>query len=72
MNNVNEWLNGCFQSPPKCPLFHRWPDSKWVRSERRTACLTALLTLLRHLELQFPMCARLIGWFLAEQQKSPR
>ena len=48
--NVQAWLQACFKSPPKCPLFHRWPDSKWVRSERRTACLTVLLTLLRHLD----------------------
>ena len=49
-DNVKAWLKACFTSPPKCPLFHRWPDAKWVRSERRTACLTILLTLLRHLD----------------------
>jgi len=48
--SVQAWLKACYNSPPKCPLFHRWPDSKWVRSERRTACLTVLLTLLRHLD----------------------
>ena len=48
--NVQAWLKACFQSPPKCPLFHRWPESKWVRSERRAACLAVLLTFLRHLD----------------------
>ena len=47
---VQKWLRSCFQSPPKCPLFNRWPDLKQVRSQRREACLTVLLTLLRHLD----------------------
>ena len=49
-DTISAWLKDCFILPPKCPLFHRWPDSKWVRSERRVACLTALSTLLRHLD----------------------
>ena len=47
---VHSWLKDCFHSPPKCPLFNRWPDLKQVRSQRREACLTVLLTLLRHLD----------------------
>ena len=47
---IHAWLRNCFQLPPKCPLFNRWPNLRQVRSQRREACLTILLTLLRHLD----------------------
>jgi hypothetical protein len=47
---IHDWLKDCFESPPKCPLFNRWPDLRLTRRQRREACLTVLLTLLRHLD----------------------
>lgn len=48
--NICNWLNDCVNSPPKCPLFNRGPDLRLMRSQRREACLTVLLALLRHLD----------------------
>lgn len=47
---IQDWLKDCFESPPKCPLFNRWPDLRLIRRQRREACLTLLLALLRHLD----------------------
>ena len=47
---IQDWLEDCFNSPPKCPLFNRWPDLRLIRRQRREACLTLLRTLIRHLD----------------------
>lgn len=47
---IQDWLNDCFNAPPKCPLFNRWPDLRLIRRQRREACLTLLRTLIRHLD----------------------
>jgi|GEM_PF-6729707 len=47
---IQDWLKDCFNAPPKCPLFNRWPDLRLIRRQRREACLTLLLTLIRHLD----------------------
>ena len=44
------WLRDWFNSPSKCPLFNRGPDLRMMRSQRREACLTVLLVLLRYLD----------------------